>query len=588
MKRCPECGRDYDNSMMFCLDDGAELLYGPAKSEPGAAAAGFPSDEPQTAILHSTAAPGEAPTRAQIHMTDQTAILPRGAEAEPQSKIGGVAEKQSFSANRVAKPLVVVVVTFLIFVGGFFGYRYFKPAGSGQINSIAVLPFENRSGSADTDYLSDGIAESLIFRLSQLPDLKVSPVSSVIRYKGKEFDAKKIAGELGVGSVMSGRMTQRGDNLTISVELIDVANNKILWGEQYDRKLSDLLATQREIAATITQKLQLKLSGDEKGLTKKYTNSSEAYQLWLKGRFHFARRTEDDLKKSIEIFQQAVKLDPNFALGYVGIAESYSVIPSYPYASPAECIPPAKVAIAKALEIDPDLPEAHTVAGMIASAYEWDWAKAEADFKRSLELNPNLAITHYRYAWVYLSPLGRHDEAVAEMRKATELEPLSTIQNANFAAVLMYAGRIDEAVEQAKKTYDLDPTHIGSLNWIAHSLNAKGRYAESLEYSAQAERTGFKPYATKGVSFAFSGQRDKAMEIVKIWQEAESRRYIMNYWVAVTLGALGDRDGAFAELEKAYKNHDWFLMRLKTDPFAEPLRSDPRYKEMLKRLNLPE
>ena len=195
MKRCPECGREYDNTMMFCLDDGAELLYGPARSEPGAVATGFPADEPQTAILHSTAAPSEVPTRAQIHMTDQTAIFPRGTEAEPLESLSNLSEKHSFSARR-AKPLVALFVAVLVLGGGFFGYRYFRTASTVQINSIAVLPFENRSGNSDTDYLSDGLAESLIYRLSQLPSLKVSPTNSVLRYKGRDTDVAQIAREL--------------------------------------------------------------------------------------------------------------------------------------------------------------------------------------------------------------------------------------------------------------------------------------------------------------------------------------------------------------------------------------------------------
>jgi TolB-like protein/cytochrome c-type biogenesis protein CcmH/NrfG len=572
MKRCPECRRDYvDDTLLYCLDDGSALLDGPASGS---------GDEPATAILSGA----DALTRGQVQTTDQTVILP----AEPQRSVSDWTERQSLSAHRAAMPLMTAVVAVAVLVGGFFGYRYFNSGGSGVIKSIAVLPFENRSGSADTDYLSDGIAESLIFRLSQLPDLKVSPVSSVIRYKGKEFDAKKIAAELGVGAVMSGRMTQRGDNLTISVELIDAVNNKILWGEQYDRKISELLATQREIATTITQKLQLKLSGEEKGLTKKYTNSSEAYQLWLKARFHFARRTKDDMNKSIELFEQAVKLDPNFALAYAGIAESYSTIPSYPYASPQDCVPKAKAAVAKALEIDPDLPEAHTVAGMIAATHDWDYPSAERAFRRSLELDPNLAITHYRYAWVYLSPLGRHDEAVAEMKKAMELEPLSIQQGANYAAVLMYAGRFDEAVEQAKKTYDLDPNHVGALSWLAHTYNAKGMYQEALAISDKVQIIpSYQARAQRGIAYAKAGQRDEVMKIVGEWRQAEKADYVMIYWLAVTFALIGEKDSAFAELEKSYQNRDWFLQRLKTDPFAEPLRGDPRYAGLLTRLNLP-
>ena len=249
MKRCPECRRDYyDDTLLYCLDDGNALLEGPASA-----------DEPATAILHVTEAPSEAATRAQIHMTDQTAVLP--------ANTGDIVPKpRGLDKRLLAAPFLLAIIV----LGGFFGYRYFKSSTSGQINSIAVLPFENKSGNADSDYLSDGMAESLIYKLSQLPNLKVSPRSSVFRYKGKEIDVEKIGAELGVDAVMSGRIIQRGDNLTISVDLVDVRNKKSLWGDQYERKMSDLLATQREIASAITQKLQLKLSGEaEQKLAKK-------------------------------------------------------------------------------------------------------------------------------------------------------------------------------------------------------------------------------------------------------------------------------------------------------------------------------
>jgi tetratricopeptide (TPR) repeat protein len=419
--------------------------------------------------------------------------------------------------------------------------------------------------------------------------LKVSPTSSVIRYKGKDTDIAQIAKELGVDAIMSGRLVKRGDNLTISVELVDARNNKLLWGEQYERKMSDLLATQREIAATIAEKLQLKLAGnDSKGITKKYTDNNEAYQLYLKGRFHFAKRTREDLLKSIEIYEQAVKLDPKFALGYVGVAESWAVMPSFPYAAPSEAMPKAKAAIAKALELDPDLPEAHTVYGMIAATYDWDWAKAESEFKRSLELDPNLAITHYRYAWTYLSPMGRHDEAIAEMKIAMEKEPLYLIQGANYAGVLMYARRFDEAVDQAKKTYDLDPNFVGGKNWLCHTYNMKGMYAESLAIAEKSLDSDMPFLADAGYAYAKTGQREKALAIIERWKEGEKRKYVMNYWVAATYAAIGDKNAAFAELEKAYQAHDWFLQRLKVDPFMDPLRDDPRFKDLIRRIGLPQ
>lgn len=566
MKRCPECRRDYfDDTLLYCLDDGTPLLDGPGTSK-----------EPATAILHTTDVSGDAPTLQQIRTTGQTVILPTGSKVT----------KSSLSGGKIAALIGLVVV---LATGGFFSYRYFKAAVAEQVNSIAVLPFENRSGSTDTEYLSDGLADSLIFRLSQLPNLKVSPTSSVMRYKGKDTDISQIAKELEVDAVMSGRLMQLGDSLNISVQLTDARTKKLLWAEQYDRKMADLLATQREIAATIAEKLQLKLTGnDNKGITKKYTDSNEAYQLYLKGRFHFAKRTKDDLNKSIEIYEQAVKLDPKFALGYVGIAESWTVMPSFPYAAPSEAVPHARAAVAKALEIDPDLAEAHTVSAMIAATYDWDWAKAESEFKRSLELDPNLAITHYRYAWVYLSPLGRHDEAIAQMKIAMEKEPLYLIQGANFAGVLLYARRFDDAVDQAKKTYDLDPNFIGAKNWLCHAYDMKGMYLESLAIAEKSLDSDMPFLADAGYAYAKTGQREKALQILERWKEAEKHKYVMNYWVAVNFAALGDKDGAFAELEKAYKAHDWFLQRLKVDPFMDPLRDDPRYKEMLRRLNLPD
>lgn len=387
---------------------------------------------------------------------------------------------------------------------------------------------------------------------------------------------------------MSGRLTQRGDNLTISVELIDAANNKIIWGEQYDHKMSDLLATQREIATAITSKLQLKLSGNEKSLTKKYTDNNYAYQLYLKGRFHFAKRTKEDMLKSIELYREAIALDPNFPLAYVGVAESFAVMPSYPYISPKGGMAQAKPVIAKALELDAELPEAHTVAGMIAATYDWDWAESERRFKRSLELDPNLAITHYRYAWGYLSPLGRHDEAIAEMKRAMELEPLSLIQGANYAGVLMYARKFDAALDQARKTYELDPNHVGARSWLGDTLNAKGMYAETL---AMAEKTLQEPNSAMlshaAFAYAKTGQREKAEQIIARWKQAEKNRPVLNYWTAVIYGALGEKDKAFAELQTAYQKHDWFLSRMNVDPFMDSLRGDPRFDEMVKRLNLP-
>ncbi len=484
---------------------------------------------------------------------------------------------------------VAALVAVVILAAGLWFFKFRVSAvATDSIKSIAVLPFQNKSEDQDTDYLSDGLTESLIFRLSQLPGLKVSPTSSVMRYKGKDTDIAKIATDLGVDSIMTGRLVKRGDNFHITVELVDVRNHKSLWGEQYERKMADLLTTQREIATSITDKLQLKISGnDNKGIVKRYTNNNDAYQLYMKGRFHYARRTDQDIRKAVELYQQAINLDPNFALAYVGVAEAYNTLPSYPYAPPNEVNPLAKVAVNKALEIDPDLPEAHTVAGMIAATYDWDWPRAEREFKRALELDPNLAITHYRYAWTFLSPLGRHEEAISEMKRATELEPLSMIQNINFAGVYMYARQLDPALEQARKTIDLDPNFFAAIVWIGHIQNLRGNYSETLALAEK--RSDLSLYLRPDIIYALSklGRRAEAEAALNDWKEVAKTKFVSHYWMAVGEAALGNKDAAFADLEQASRDREWFFQRLEVDPNMDPLRDDPRFAELVKHLNLP-
>ncbi len=574
MKRCPECGREYDNSMMFCLDDGAELLYGPASST------GL-GDEPATAILDITSPRNEAATRAQIHMTDQTAILPTGTgEIVPRSR--GL-DKRLF-----AIPLLLAIIALV----GFFGYRYLKPAGTEQINSIAVLPFENRSGNADTDYLSDGLADSLIYRLSQLPNLKVSPTSSVMRYKGKETDVAQIAKELEVDAVMSGRLTQRGDELSISVQLIDSRTKKLIWAEQYDRKMADLLATQREIATAITQKLQLNLVGrDNKGITKHYTDSNEAYQLYLKGRYFFGKRTKDGIDRSIESYQQAIALDPQFALAYARIAEAYNQVPSYPYSSPKDAIPKAKAAAQQALQIDPTLAEAHTALANSLVVFDWNWTEAEREFKRGIELDPNSAAAHFRYGQIYLSPQGRFAEAIAEVKRGIDAEPLDINMGATLSWVYGASGQSDKALDQAKKIYELEPSHpLGRWNLGFVYITAE-MYTEAIAISEkhlQDDPTNQRVLWNLGFAYAKSGQRDKAEEVINRFKDIGKTQYIAHCRIGTIYGALGDIDRAFAELEKGIEDRDWDLYRVKIDPLFAPLRRHPRFKEMLKRLNLPE
>src|SRR5215510_2591577 len=315
MKRCPQCNRvEPDEALKFCRVDGATLVDDPSSfgGEAGNAQLGA---SPDASEVHTSILPQR--TDANINRaTGSTTVRP----AQPAPSVTRELSKPK-RRTIVVSVLVVAVIILAAVIGGFL---YFSRHNNNAIQSIAVLPFENRSGSSDTDYLSDGLADSLIYRLSQLPNLKVSPTSSVMRYKGKDTEVAAVAKALQVDAVMSGRLMQRGDDLSISVQLIDARSNKLIWAEQYERKLSDLLATQREIAASIAQKLQLKLAGNEKGITKKYTNSNEAYQSYLRGRFYWNKRNADALKKSIEYFNQAIEQDPNFALAYAGLADSYA------------------------------------------------------------------------------------------------------------------------------------------------------------------------------------------------------------------------------------------------------------------------
>ncbi len=581
MKRCPKCNRvETDEALKFCRADGATLVSESPSGGDKAGSAQFgstPANETETSILpHKTDADmGRA--------TGPTTALPLPAPAVTDAL--AAPKRKRAIAIAVAATALVATVTAIVAIS------YFSTPIDASIESIAVLPFENKSNDADTDYLADGLAESLIFRLSQLPNLKVSPTSSVMRYKGKETDIQKLAKELEVDAIMSGRVSQRGEDLTISVELVDTRTKKIIWAEQYDRKMSDLLATQREIATTIAQKLELKLSGNEaKGITKRYTDSNEAYQLYLRGRYAFAKRTKDDMLRAIEYFHGAIKLDPKFALAYARISETYGSMPAYPYLSPNEAFPQAKTAARQALDIDPTLAEAHTFLAYSLVIYDWNWVEAERSFKRAIDLDPNNSAAHFRYGQIYLGPVGRVDEGLAEIKQGLEMEPLDINMGATLAWALFVSGQNDKGFEQARKTYDLDPGHpIG--RWILiQACNNIGKYADAIalaEQWLQTDPTNQFALRDAGVAYAKAGRRDKAEEMIARFREIAKTQYIPTCRLAAIYGALGDRDKAFEELRKGFEVRDWELHRMNADPYWTPLRDDPRFREMLKRLNLP-
>jgi eukaryotic-like serine/threonine-protein kinase len=532
---------------------------------------------PSTSMTSSS-----APGSTNEHVRAQsTASVNQQIASSAENIFTGV-KQHKFGAAIVVLALVVGAVGLGLYLHG----RNSEVA----IDSIAVLPFQNRSSDADTEYLSDGLAESLIYRLSQLPNLKVSPTSSVMRYKGKETEPQIIARELGVDSLLTGRITQRGDNLTISVNLVDTRNGKSLWGEQYERKMSELLATQREIAAEITNNLKLKLSGEsEQKLAKRYTDNDEAYQLYLKGRFHFAKRTKEDILKGVDYFQQAIHLDPNFALAYAAIAESNNSLGKNADLPPKEVFPRAKAAATRALEIDPTLAEAHGALADSLAIFDWNWTESEREFGKALQLDANVSYIHLTHGVSYLVPLGKPDEAVAELRRAVELEPLSLINNAIFGLSYLYARQNDKALEQGKKTYDLDPDFRFGRQYLGNTYIVLGRYDDAIALAEEGLKTfplSQEYLAIAGLAHAKSGRRREAEQYLDRLGELAKTRYVRTSYVASIYVALGEKDKAFAELEKSFEDKDYFLPRIKLDPFMDPLRADPRFNDLLKRMGL--
>ncbi|MFY9618848.1 MAG: protein kinase [Pyrinomonadaceae bacterium] len=461
-----------------------------------------------------------------------------------------------------------------------------SPAESAPIGSIAVLPFQNRSSVAETEYLSEGLAESLIYGLSQFPNLRVSPSSTVNRYRGKEIDAVAIGSELGVNAVMTGRFAQHGDNLMISVELVDVRNNKLLWGRQYDRKLTDLLTTQREIASEITQHLKLKLSGEEHNrATRHYTNNSEAYQLYLKGQYYAARYTKEGFNKGIEYFEQAIAKDPNFALAYSGLAFCYMNQTDWVFA-PKDSVPRAKQAVENALRLDDSLAQAHTMRGMLMLQYDWNWSGAEQEFRRAIELDPHYALGRSFLAW-HLAAMGRFDESIAEDKRALDLDPLSTAVNADLGWDLYFARRYSEAIEQLRKAVDLEPNY-----WVSHVLLARcyvqtGRLNEavaSYERARQIENSIPEVVAGVGHGYAVSGRKAEALKIIRELQERSKKEFIPSYTIATIYAGLGEKEQALHHLTKSYEEGSFYMIHLKVEPILDPLRSDSRFTDLLRKV----
>jgi len=481
----------------------------------------------------------------------------------------------------------VVVLLAAIGVGLF----YRNQSGQKEISSIAVLPFVNVGNDPNTEYLSDGLTEGLIDSLSQIPNLAVMSRSSVFHYKGRDVDPQTVARELKIEGVVTGRIVQRGDELIISAELIDARNNHNLWGEQYDRKLSDVLAVQQDITGAITSKLRERLSDSASNSARKGTADPEAYQLYLKGRFYWEKRTPESLDKARDFFNQAIERDPNYALAYLGLADYYDVMPEYAPVPQSETALKARAAAQKAIALDDSLAEAHAVVAD-SHATQWEWEAAEREFKRALELNPNSANTHKLY-WLFLSSLGRHDEALAQIKEALRLDPLNLKYMDNLAQEYSSRREYDLALEQFKKAIEMDPNyasvHIDLSGlyldtqkydlWIQEA-QAGYRLADEPEYEAMFREVG-RVYASSGVQAALQEWAKQEVELSK-------RQYEDPAFIGAIYAKAGDKDQAFAWLEKGFAEKSDFVQYIKDSPLLDSLRDDPRYASLLKRMGMPQ
>jgi serine/threonine protein kinase/tetratricopeptide (TPR) repeat protein len=490
---------------------------------------------------------------------------------------------QTVVSPTVTKPLSAskyavlgVVAVFLIAAGILAVYFLRGKPQASTIDSVAVLPFVNATGDPGNEYLSDGLTESLISALSQLPELKVMARSTVFRFKGKEDDPQKIGQTLQVSALLMGRIAQRGDEVSVQADLVNTSDGSELWGAHYVRKAADITEVQSDITRDVAKRLRLQANAaEQRRLGSAGTTNPEAYRLYLEGRQLWYGRTPEGLKKSIDLFQQAIAADPNYALAYTGLADTYNVIPSY-YSgvSSRQAGMLADEATRKALELDDSLPEAHA-ARADALTFSYKWGEAEKEFKRAIELNPNSAAAHYFYAFTLLVPQKRFDEAFQEFRVALSLDPLSPIMNTNYAATLSDAHRFPEALAAFQKVLQSDPNFPPAHHKLSQLYAAQGDFANAV--------SELQKFVSKPGSWS-----PDAKGYQELAEAGFSGRTEASTWLAVNASSIGDRDKAFQYLEKAYANQEIELILCIRYPTLDPIRSDRRYADLMRRMGLPE
>ncbi len=468
-------------------------------------------------------------------------------------------------------------------------YAFFNRASGPAINSLAVLPFTNVGDDPDAEYLSDGITETLINSLSQLPSVKVRSRNSVFHYKGRPADPRQVGKELGVRAVLTGRVEHRGDDLLVNVELIDTKDDSHLWGERYARKLSDLVRLQDELARDITEKLRLRLTGEEeRQLVKNYATNSEAYQLYLQGRYNWNKRTAEGLQKGIEYFTQAVEKDPAYAPAYSGLADCYWLLNVYNVGPATDSYLKAREAAARALALDDTLAEAYSSLASISYRYDWKWKEAEEHFQRAVQLKPDYPTAHQWYS-AMLAATGRFDESHVEARRAHELEPFSLTINSDLGRHLYYAGKYEEALAAHRETLELDRDYARAHAELGYVLTKMGRHGEAtaaFQQSLILDKDSISALAGLGHAYAVSGQKKQAAQVIEQLKEMSARRYVSPYYLAVVRAGLGEREQALAHLEQAAQERFNWLVFIRVEPQFESLRAEPRFAALLQRIGL--
>ena len=500
--------------------------------------------------------------------------------------------------------IFIVIIAGAISVGLFFLGRYTTsrtlsteqgqpPASAGSLpqKSIAVLPFDNLSRDPDNAYFAEGIQDEILTRLAKVADLKVISRTSTQKYKSAPDNLRDIAKQLGVLNILEGSVQRAADQVRVTVQLINATTDAHLWAETYDRKLTDIFAVESDIAKTIADTLHAKLTGSEKSaIAKRPTADTEAYELYLKGRFFWNKRTGPDLRKAIAYFNQAIAKDPNYALAYAGLADAYVLLPPYGAASSLESFPQAEAAAKKALELDDALAEAHTSLAQVLVSYDFDFEGSTREFERAIALNPNYATAHHWYGSGPPLSLGEFDRAIAELKRAQQLDPLSLIINADLGSGFVTARRYDDAIAQLRKTIEMDP-HFYYAHWnLGEALELKGKLREAFAEYKKAAELNDDPLVLSLVAQAEAklGQRDDARKILKQLEQLATRRYVGNYAFALVHIALGEKEKAIEDLEHAYRDRVGpDISLLKVDPMLDPLRGDPRFEALVAKIFAP-